>query len=89
MRQTSAASNKYNICHLVCHVYTRALSSENLQSGFRRTGSFPLNKEIIPLQSLAPSTVLRQELSVEDSDIPSQDITDATEEGEICVFVNM
>jgi len=83
MRQTSAAITKYNICQLACHVYTRALSSENLQSGFRRTGMFPLNKEIIPLQSLAPSTVFRQELSEEDSDTQSQDSTDVTVQGDI------
>ena len=35
------------------------------------------------MQSLAPSTVFRQELSEEDSDTQSQDSTDVTVQGDI------
>jgi len=63
MRQTSAAITKYNICQLACHVYTRALSSENMQSGFRRTGNFPPEQGDYPIaksctiNSVPPRTV--------------------------------
>jgi len=58
----------------------------HLKTCFRRTGNVLPKKEIIPLQSLAPSTVFRQELSEEDCDTQSEYNTDATVQGGICAL---
>ena len=52
IRQTEATITKFNLCQVACRVYSKALSPENLQSGFRRTGISPLSKEAIPKEQL-------------------------------------
>ncbi|XP_045188135.2 uncharacterized protein LOC123546012 [Mercenaria mercenaria] len=76
MRETAAAITRYNICAIACKVYHQALKPENLQSGFKRAGIYPLNKEAVPRQDLIPA-----ELYTSDTD------SDATVEGGICVDV--
>ena len=38
-------------------VYSKALSAENLQAGFRETGIYPLNMSAIPSEYMIPSEV--------------------------------
>ncbi|XP_052258629.1 uncharacterized protein LOC127863270 [Dreissena polymorpha] len=68
IRETSAAITQYNVCDIVCHVYHKALSAENLQVGFRKTGLFPLNKDAIPRESMFPAQVYHSD-DTDDSDL--------------------
>ena len=79
-RETSGTITRYNICELACRAYTRALSAENLQSSFKRTGIYPLNKEAIPKESLIPAELYEFEKQKEPDD---GNDSDATVEGGI------
>ncbi|XP_041376339.1 uncharacterized protein LOC121388791 isoform X2 [Gigantopelta aegis] len=57
MRQTSTAITRYNICELSCKVYSRALSAENLHAAFRKTGIFPLCRNVISNESVMPAEI--------------------------------
>ncbi|XP_052097897.1 uncharacterized protein LOC127732747 [Mytilus californianus] len=57
MRQNSAVITRYNICELACKAYQNALSPENLQSAFGKTGIYPLDKSVINTDQLKPSEV--------------------------------
>ncbi|CAG2209355.1 unnamed protein product [Mytilus edulis] len=57
IRQNSSVITKYNICELACKAYQKALSPENLQSAFRKTGIYPLDKTVINQDQLKPSEV--------------------------------
>ncbi|CAC5359071.1 unnamed protein product [Mytilus coruscus] len=57
MRQNSSVITRYNICELACKAYQKALSPENLQSAFRKTGIYPLDKNVINKDQLKPSEV--------------------------------
>ena len=48
-------------------VYCKSLSPENLHSGFRRTGIFPLNPDAIPKDKLLPAEVYVEEDQFTDS----------------------
>ncbi|XP_053391991.1 uncharacterized protein LOC128554706 [Mercenaria mercenaria] len=84
MRQTEATLTLYNVCEVACRVYTKALSSENAQSAFKRTGIFPLDKDAIPAESLIPAEVYKP------NDVQEADENDsqATVEGGIEVDVS-
>lgn len=60
MRESSANITRYNVCDVAGKAYTRALSPENIQSGFRKTGISPLNSEAIRMECLAPAEVFKQ-----------------------------
>ena len=60
MRESSANITRYNVCEVAGKAYTRAPSPENIQSGFRKTGIFPLNSEAIRMEYLAPAEVFKQ-----------------------------
>lgn len=47
MRLSSSVITRYNICELTCGVYQKALSADDLMSGFRKTGIFPCNSSIL------------------------------------------
>ena len=81
MRETSGTITRYNICELACKAYTRALSAENLQAAFRRTGIFPLDKDAIAKEFLIPSEVFIADKSVEAVDDDVDNDSDATVEG--------
>lgn len=58
MRQHPGISiTKHDIAKLTATPYTRALSTENLVSAFRKTGVFPLNKHAITAEQVAPATI--------------------------------
>ena len=81
MRETSGTITRYNICELACTAYTRALSAENLQAAFSRTGIFPLDKDAIAKEFLIPSEVFIADNSVEAVDDDVDNDSDATVEG--------
>lgn len=60
MREYSATITRYNVCEVAGKAYTRALSQENIQSGFRKSGIYPLNPEAIRMEYLAPAEVFKQ-----------------------------
>lgn len=67
IRRTGGAITKYNICEVACKVYLKALSPENLQSGFKRTGVYPYNPAAIPLELLLPAEVFRDDQDISSS----------------------
>jgi len=72
IRQSSSVITRYNICEIACGVYQKALSSENLVSGFRKTGIFPLNSTVIDATVLMPAEIFQTE---EASTEPHMNIT--------------
>ncbi|MES9880618.1 MAG: hypothetical protein ABW185_07025 [Sedimenticola sp.] len=82
MRISAAAITRYNVCELSCNVYTKALSSENLVAGFRKTGIFPTDKAAINKLDLIPSEIFASD-TTDDSTCKSpesadQPVNDAT-----------
>ncbi|KAK3084919.1 hypothetical protein FSP39_021481 [Pinctada imbricata] len=51
----SSVITRYDICEIACRTYSKALSSENLQMAFKRTGIFPLDMSAINQEYLLPS----------------------------------
>ena len=49
--------SKRNVCEIACKAYNRAFSTDNLQSAFRQTGIYPIDKSIILNDSLTLSAV--------------------------------
>ena len=54
---------RYNICSLGCQAYLKALSPDNLQSSFRRSGIYPFNPNAVHPSNFKPAEVLEQEES--------------------------
>lgn len=75
MRETAASVTRYNICSLACKVHLQALKSENLQSGFKRAGIYPLDREAVPKKDFIPAELY----------VGSDSDSDATVEGGINV----
>ena len=57
MSQISGAITRYNVCQIACYVYMRALSADNIQSAFRRSGIYPLNYKAVPSGKKNPAEV--------------------------------
>jgi hypothetical protein len=51
---------KYNICALACRAYLKALTPANIQSGFRKTGIYPLKTDVIKAEQLLPCESFRE-----------------------------
>ena len=68
IRETSGAITRYNVCELACKAYIRALSAENLQAAFRRTGIFSLNKDAIAKEYFISAQVFELEKSVDSTE---------------------
>jgi hypothetical protein len=45
---------RWNICEIICAIYHKAFSPQNLISAFRKTGIMPFNREAISEDQLAP-----------------------------------
>lgn len=56
---------KYEICSIACRAYLRAMTPLNIQSGFRKTGVYPLCKEVISMEKLIPCESFREEKPIE------------------------
>lgn len=68
MRESSAPITRYNVCSIACKAYLKALSPENIQSGFRRAGIYPLNADAVPNEYMKPAEIfVEQNESSQDS----------------------
>ena len=65
-RQSSCTITRYDICELASKIYSRALSSENLQSAFKKAGIFPFNPSVISVDSVKPAEVFNLESDEDD-----------------------
>ena len=54
---------RYNICSIGCQAYVKALSPDNLQSSFRRSGIYPFDPNAVHPSHFKPAQVLEQEES--------------------------
>ncbi|XP_053385760.1 uncharacterized protein LOC128550546 [Mercenaria mercenaria] len=72
MRQTTSVISRYNVCEIACKVYSKALSTDNMQSGIKKTGICPFNSDAIPHEYLIPAEVYQE--SSNELDHCSQDI---------------
>ena len=54
---------RYNICSVACPAYCKALSQENLQSSFKRSGIYPFNPNAVDPSHFKPAEVLEQDQS--------------------------
>jgi len=75
MRHNHSIITRYNVCELGCKAYQKALSPENLQSAFRKTGIYPLTIIVINRDLLKPSEVFKPsddnnetEMNIDDND---------------------
>lgn len=62
IRCTSGIITRYNVCELACKAYTKALSADNLQSAFKKTGICPLDMNAIDKSKLIPATLYEDEV---------------------------
>lgn len=60
IRSTSSTICRYNVCELACKAYSKALSTDNLLSAFRKTGIYPLDKDAIDKTKLIPAEVFEE-----------------------------
>lgn len=67
MRLTASTISRYNIGSLASKAYTKALSPENLQNAFRKTGIYPFDSSAIDGTILEPSRVFSNDLDVKNS----------------------
>ena len=68
MKQNPGLSiNKYNVAQLTAKPYVKALSTENLQAAFRKTGIFPFSKTTISDTSVAPAVIYEESKSSQSS----------------------
>ena len=80
-RQSSCTVTRYDVCEVSSKVYYRALSAENIQSAFQKTGIFPFNPSLISRDVLKPAEVFSLESDLGESDI--DDDSQMTKEGGI------
>ena len=59
MRLTSSVITRHNVGELASRAYTKALSPENLQTAFQKTGIYPLKAAAIDPLTLAPAEVFK------------------------------
>ena len=54
-RTTSSLIMKEDVCQLACAAYMKSATPENLMSAFKKTGVFPLNRDIIDSKNICSS----------------------------------
>ena len=57
LRESHGVITRYNVCQLVCKVYNKAISADNLIAAFQKTGIHPLKSDVISPENLRPSEV--------------------------------
>ena len=57
MRLSPCDITRYNICEISCKAYYKELYAENLISGFKSTGMFPTNRNVISSLATNPSEI--------------------------------
>jgi hypothetical protein len=91
MRQSVGRSvTRYDICSLVCKVYEKSLSPDNLRSSFKKTGIRPLNPLVIDTSNTIPSLVYTGKSILNDNTCnvtaqPASQITNNTNNDSISV----
>ena len=64
MRENCGQSiTRYNICSIGCQAYVKALSPDNLQSSFRRSGIHPFDHNAVHSSHFKLAEILEQEES--------------------------
>ena len=77
MRLSPCDITRYNICEISCKVYYKAFCAENFISGFKSTGSFPTNRNVISILATKPSEIfVSANNDTADETEPANDITD-------------
>ena len=71
---------KYNLCETASKVYSLALCAENLRSGFRKTGIFPLDSSVVDKHHFLPAEILRSTPPEPENDIHMNSDLDAQPE---------
>ncbi|XP_063420606.1 uncharacterized protein LOC134705821 [Mytilus trossulus] len=66
-RTTSSVINKYNLCSIACKSYNSALSPTNLQSAFRKSGIYPLNRDAIDQSLFSISDAMHKQSQLEEN----------------------
>ena len=79
-RQSSCTITHYDVYELASKVYSMALSSENLQSAFKKTGIFPFNHSVISVDIVKPAEVFN--LESDENDI----MDDSQKTVEVCII---
>jgi hypothetical protein len=69
MRTDPASISRYDMCKLACETYTLALSAVNLQSAFRKTGIYPVDRNVIISFSVLPAEVFQSSVTNEGDNI--------------------
>ena len=85
-RSHGATVTHYTVCSLACKAYAAALSQQNLQSAFRRSGIHPYNPDSIPRSLFVISNERHTQVSIAPVNVnvqinpssPLPDVTDAT-----------
>jgi hypothetical protein len=52
---------RYDMCQIACKAYLKAMTPINIQAGFRKTGIYPLSKDVVPMEKLFPAEGFREE----------------------------
>ena len=81
---------RYDICSLVCKVYEKSLSPDNLRSSLKKTGMYPLNPLVIDTSNTIPSLVYTGKSILNDNTCnvaaqPASQITNNTNNDSISV----
>lgn len=56
---------RYQMCQLACTAYMKAMTPQNIVAGFRKTGIYPIAKDIVPKEKLFPSESFTDSTPVE------------------------
>ena len=77
LRTSSCVITRYNLCEIASKVYSLALCAENLRSGFRKTGIFPLDSSVVDKHHFLPAEILRSTPPEPENDIHMNSDPDA------------
>ena len=91
MRTGPASISRYDVCKLACETYTLALSAVNLQSAFRKTGIYPVDRNVIISFSVLPAEVFQSSVTNEGDNINgvySDVAIHIDESGDACLYAS-
>ena len=52
---------RYDMCELACRAYLKALTPLNIQAGFKKTGIYPFNSDVVSQEQLLPCESFRED----------------------------
>jgi hypothetical protein len=56
---------RYDMCEIACKAYLKSMTPVNVQSGFRKTGIYPLSEEAVSREKLFPCESFRENEPIE------------------------